>query len=92
MTVVRASFRGTEAQPALLFLCVFLSAISAIATLRIAGPVFRMTRDRVPGLARIVVSAANALSSELGHPVAASQEASRVVHDAIRNGGNRFVR
>ena len=50
-----------------------------IATLSIAGPVFRMTKDRVPELARIVVNVANALSSELGHPDAASWEAAVVV-------------
>jgi len=50
-----------------------------IATLSIAGPVFRMTKDRVPDLARTVVNVANALSSELGHPDAASWEESHVV-------------
>jgi len=43
-----------------------------IATLSIAGPVFRMTRARLPELARTVVSVASALSSELGHQEAAS--------------------
>ena len=46
-----------------------------IATLSIAGPVFRMTKDRVPELARTVVNVANALSSELGHPDVASWQA-----------------
>jgi IclR family KDG regulon transcriptional repressor len=50
-----------------------------IATLSIAGPVFRMTRDRVPDLARTIVNVANALSSELGHPEAASWAATVVV-------------
>jgi DNA-binding IclR family transcriptional regulator len=49
-----------------------------IATLSIAGPVFRMTKDRVPELARIVVNVANALSSELGHPDVASWDAAVV--------------
>ena len=39
----------------------------AIATLSVAGPVFRMTRRRLPKLARIVRSAAEALSTELGY-------------------------
>lgn len=43
-----------------------------IATLSIAGPVFRMTKDRVPALAQVVVNAANALSCDLGHHEAAS--------------------
>ncbi len=43
-----------------------------IATLSIAGPVFRMTKDRVPELAHTVVTVANALSSELGHHAEAS--------------------
>ncbi len=43
-----------------------------IATLSIAGPVFRMTKDRVPELARVVVNVANALSTELGYHEAAS--------------------
>jgi DNA-binding IclR family transcriptional regulator len=38
-----------------------------IATLSIAGPIFRITRDRVPKLARIVTDAAQALSNELGY-------------------------
>ena len=53
-----------------------------IATLSIAGPVFRMTKDRVPELARIVVNVANALSSELGHPDVASWDAAVVVSHA----------
>jgi DNA-binding IclR family transcriptional regulator len=43
-----------------------------IATLSIAGPVFRVTRGRLPELARTVVSVANALSLELGYHEAAS--------------------
>ncbi len=43
-----------------------------IATLSIAGPVFRMTKDRLPELSRIVVTVANALSAELGHHAEAS--------------------
>jgi DNA-binding IclR family transcriptional regulator len=43
-----------------------------IATLSIAGPVFRMTRDRLPDLARTVTSVAGALSSELGYHAVAS--------------------
>jgi DNA-binding IclR family transcriptional regulator len=39
----------------------------AIATLSVAGPVFRMTRRRLPKLARVVKNAAEALSTELGH-------------------------
>ena len=50
---------------------IFDSKARVIATLSIAGPVFRMTKDRVPELARTVVSVANALSTELGHHEAA---------------------
>ena len=50
---------------------IFDSKARVIATLSIAGPVFRMTKDRVPELARTVVSVADALSSELGHHEAA---------------------
>jgi IclR family transcriptional regulator, KDG regulon repressor len=38
-----------------------------IATLSVAGPVFRITSDRVPKLARIVADAAEGLSNELGY-------------------------
>lgn len=43
-----------------------------IATLSIAGPVFRMTKDRLLHLARTVVTAADELSSVLGYDRAAS--------------------
>jgi DNA-binding IclR family transcriptional regulator len=39
----------------------------AIATISVAGPVFRMTRERIPKLGRIVKDAADALSAELGY-------------------------
>ena len=64
-----------------------------IATLSIAGPVFRMTKDRVPELARIVVNVANALSSELGHPDVASWERSGrcpACWDALKIRGRRL--
>ena len=51
---------------------IFDGKTRVIATLGITGPVFRMTRDRLPELARIVVSVANALSIELGYHAAAS--------------------
>jgi DNA-binding IclR family transcriptional regulator len=38
-----------------------------IATLGVAGPVFRMSKQRLPGLARVVMSVADALSAELGY-------------------------
>ena len=51
---------------------IFDDKTRVIATLSITGPVFRMTRDRLPELARIVVSVASALSNELGYHAAAS--------------------
>lgn len=55
-----------------------------IAAISIAGPVFRVTRDRVPALARTIVSVSQALSSELGHPETLPVEAARVVpHGAM---------
>jgi DNA-binding IclR family transcriptional regulator len=38
-----------------------------VASLSMAAPVFRLRKERVPQVARLVVAAARALSDDLGH-------------------------
>lgn len=45
-----------------------------IAAISLAGPAFRLTKDRLPVVARGVVKAANELSAELGYGVGAASE------------------
>jgi IclR family transcriptional regulator, KDG regulon repressor len=56
----------------------------AIATLSVAGPVFRMTRRRMPKLVRIVKGVAEALSTELGHQ-------KRTGGDSVSHGGTSLT-
>lgn len=42
-----------------------------IASMSVAGPAFRLTKDKVPELAKLVVGVANELSAELGYRAAA---------------------
>lgn len=48
-----------------------------VASISIAGPAYRISRDRIPALARVVMSAAGDLSAELGYRPASPENVAR---------------
>lgn len=50
-----------------------------IASMSIAGPVFRITKDKTSSMARSVIEAANQLSAELGYRQAQTEDKDRVI-------------
>jgi DNA-binding IclR family transcriptional regulator len=38
-----------------------------VASMSVAGPAFRLTRAKVPGVARILIQCSDELSTDLGH-------------------------
>jgi DNA-binding IclR family transcriptional regulator len=61
-----------------------------VASLSIAGPVFRVTKGRVPSLAAAVMRAGEELSAELGYikPQERRQKAVRIRYQNLRGGEN----
>jgi DNA-binding IclR family transcriptional regulator len=58
-----------------------------VASISTAAPVFRLRKDRLPEVARLVIAAAQRLSEDLGYqdPVAAKREASARIASRIKN-------
>jgi DNA-binding IclR family transcriptional regulator len=58
-----------------------------VASISTAAPVFRLRKDRLPEVARLVMAAAQGLSEDLGYhdPVAAKREASARIAARVKN-------